>query len=111
MVFCPIRRREFPFLLRAEYETYAAGSVSAFGLSVPFGLAETGEAYVGSEMWTVDEFDLEDTLTQCTRFCDHPTFDSAGTYQVSDSFRNTYMSSCYVPTYPQLGDSGFPLDP
>lgn len=102
---------DFPFLLRMEYEIFAAGSVSAFGLSVPFGFAESGESYLGTAMWTTDEFPLEDTLTQCTRFCDHPTFDSAGVYHISDDFRSTYTSSCYLPDYPSPGDSGFPLDP
>ena len=102
---------EVPFLLRAEYEVFTAGSVSAFGLSVPFGLGQDGEAYLGSVMWTAEELSLEELLTQCTRFCDHPTFDSAGVYQVSDPFRSTYATSCYLPRYPQPGESGFPLDP
>ena len=102
---------EFPFLLRMEYEAFAAGAVSAFGLSVPFGLGTTGEAYAGSYMWTVEEFDLEEALTQCTRFCDHPTFDASGVYQVADDFRSTYVTSCYLPSYPLPGASGFPLDP
>jgi hypothetical protein len=102
---------EFPFLLQAEYEVFTAGSVSAFGLSVPFGLGQNGETYLGSAMWTSEEFDLAELLTQCTRFCDHPTFDSAGVYQVADPFDSTYASSCYHPLYPTLGDSGFPSDP
>jgi hypothetical protein len=102
---------EFPFLLRMQYELVAAGSVSAFGFSVPFGFASNEESYYGTEIWTVDEFSLADTLTQCLRFCDHPTFDSAGVYHVRDTFRSTYARSCYVPRYPQPGDSGFPLDP
>ncbi len=102
---------DFPFLLHLEYETQAAGSVTAFGLSVPFGFAGTGESYLASAMWTTDRFPLGDALTQCTRFCDHPTFDSAGVYQVSALFRSAYAHSCYLPEYPALGDSGFPLDP
>ncbi len=102
---------EFPFLLDVQYEVYTAGAVTAFGFSVPFGLATNGEAYLGSEMWTSEELSLEDLLTQCTRFCDHPTFDSAGVYQVTNSFRDSYASSCYLPDYPALGDSGFPSDP
>jgi hypothetical protein len=102
---------DFPFLVHMEYETYAAGALTAFGLSVPFGVAQDGESYLGTSMWTTDTFSLEEALTQCTRFCDHPTFDSAGVYQVSAPFRSTYADSCYLPDYPALGDSGFPLDP
>ena len=101
---------EFPFLLRMEYKASVAGAISAFGFSVPFGLNSQEESYYGSEMWTVDEFSLENKLTQCDRFCDHPTFDSAGAYHVSDLFRLTYANSCYLPDYPEPGDSGFPLD-
>ena len=102
---------EFPFLLSMEFEAFAAGAVSAFGFSVPFGISQSGEAYHGSAMWTSQEFDLEDLLTQCTRFCDHPTFDSAGVYQVTDPFRATYITSCYLPQYPMPGEAGYPLDP
>jgi hypothetical protein len=102
---------EFPFLLRMQYEIVQAGSVSAFGFSVPFGIATPGESYYGTEIWMVDEFPLDKLLTQCSRFCDHPTFDSAGVYHVTDPFRTTYAHNCYLPRYPQLGDSGFPLDP
>lgn len=102
---------DFPFLLHMDYEIVVAGSVSAFGFSVPFGLATPGETYLGSSMWTTESFSLEEQLTQCRRFCDHPTFDSAGVYHVTDPFRTTYSATCYVPTFPAVGDSGFPLDP
>jgi hypothetical protein len=102
---------DFPFLLRMEYEAVTAGAISAFGLSVPFGLSFNGEQYLGSVIWTADEIDMADVLTQCDRFCDHPTFDSAGVYQVSNPFRSTYMNSCYVPDFPVAGDGGFPSDP
>ncbi|MFT5681059.1 MAG: hypothetical protein ACI8RZ_001965 [Myxococcota bacterium] len=102
---------DFPFLLQMEYETVAAGSATAFGLSVPFGIASDAETYYGSVMWETGEFSLAETLTQCRRFCDHPTFDSAGVYHVTDSFRTAYATSCYQPDYPVPGDSGFPRDP
>jgi hypothetical protein len=102
---------DFPFLTRMEYETVNAGSVDAFGLTVPFGFAQDGESYFGTALWTQDVFSLEDLLTHCRRFCDHPTFDSAGVYHVTDPFRTTYANSCYQPTHPALGDSGFPRDP
>ena len=93
------------------YELITAGSVGAFGFSVPFGFRATGEAYLGTAQWTVDQLSLEDSLTQCSRYCEHPTFDSAGVYHVADDFRDTYATSCYLPLYPAPGDSGFPLDP
>jgi len=102
---------DFPFLLHMEYEVYAAGSVSAFGIDIPFGLAQDGESYLGSTLWTQASFPLDDALTQCRRYCDHPTFDSAGVYQVMDTFAATYRQACYLPDYPEPGDSGFPLDP
>lgn len=102
---------DFPYLLRMQYETVTAGSISAFSLSVPFGIASTAENYYGSEMWTASEFPMRDLLTQCTRFCDHPTFDSASVYGVNRSFRAAYETACYNPSYPQLSDSGFPYDP
>lgn len=102
---------DFPFLLRMEYEAVGAVSVSAFGLSVPFGFAADAETYYGSQLWLNEVFDLSDLLTQCRRFCDHPTFGSAGVYRVTEPFRTTYAQACYLPEYPELGDSGFPRDP
>jgi len=102
---------EFPFLLRMEYEAVLAGSASAFGVSVPFGFASPAEEYFGTAQWVNDEFSLEPELIQCRRFCDHPTFGSAGVYHVTEPFRFTYSQGCYLPKYPELGDSGFPLDP
>ncbi len=102
---------DFPFLLRMTYESVAAGSAGAFGLCVPFGFRSTGEGLYGSAMWLEDTFPMEKTLTQCTRFCDYPTFDSAGVYQVMDSFRSDYATTCYGPDFPAPGDSGFPSDP
>ena len=102
---------QFPFLLHMEYEAVAAGSATLFGLSVPFGATTETESYYGTEMWTSESFELGEILTQCRRFCDHPTFGSAGVYHITDPFRTTYASTCYVPAYPVPGDSGFPRDP
>jgi len=102
---------EFPFLLRLEYQAVLAGAVSALGFSVPFGISNPDESYYGTELWLEDTFSLASLLTQCVRFCDNPTFDSAGVYHIQDDFRSTYTQSCYLPDYPERGDSGFPLDP
>jgi hypothetical protein len=102
---------EFPFLLRMNYRAVVAGSVGAFGLSVPFGLGSPAQSYYGTEIWLDEEFSIDPSLAHCRRFCDHPTFDSAGVYHVTDPFRQTYQQNCYLPDFPEPGDLGFPLDP
>jgi hypothetical protein len=102
---------DFPFLLRMQYQAVLGFGLSAFGLSVPFSIANDTESFLGSSMWTNEEFSLAESLTQCTRFCEHPTFDSAGIYNVLQPFRSTYANTCFSPVYPALGDSGFPHDP
>lgn len=102
---------DFPYLSRLEYEVTIAGAASAFSLTVPFGISSTSEKYFGTELWSSGDFPLSNTLTQCTRFCDHPTFDSAGVYQVLAPFRVAYADTCYRPLYPALTDGGFPRDP
>jgi hypothetical protein len=100
---------EFPFLMRMDVEVFAAGAVSALGFSVPFGVADTTESFYGAAIWTADELPLGPNLLQCTRFCEHPTFDSAGVYHPTDAFDPTYATTCYLPTYPV--DTAFPFDP
>jgi len=102
---------DFAFLLRIDYRFEVAGSASAFSFSVPFGLEFEAEAFLGTPLWVDDAIDLERALLQCTRFCDHPTFDSAGVYNVNETFRETFQVTCYEPVYPVLGDGGFPIDP
>ena len=102
---------EFPYLLRLRYETVTAGAISAFSATLPFGIASTTDQNFGSELWLEEEFSLAETLTQCERFCDHPTFDAAGIYQINDDFRTAYAAACYTPNFPRRGDSGFPSDP
>jgi len=102
---------QFPFLLRMDYEAVLAGAATAFGFSVPFGVAQPSQQLFGSEAWTTDTFSVDPALTHCRRFCDHGTFDSAGVYHPSDDFRTTYAHACYVPDFPEPGDGGFPSDP
>lgn len=102
---------DFPWLLRMMYEIVGAANAGAFGLSVPFGFGADAQQDLGTPLWTLEEFDLSEILLQCRRFCDHPTFDSAGVYNVLDSFRDTYRTACYLPLFPAPGDSSFPRDP
>jgi hypothetical protein len=102
---------DFPFLTRLTYESPIAGSASAFSLTVPFGISTTQMDYYGAELWQQGEFSLRNTLLQCTRFCHHPTFDPAGVYQVTASFRASYRDRCYRPANPVPDPEGFPRDP
>ncbi|MGK0361788.1 MAG: hypothetical protein ACI9U2_004106, partial [Bradymonadia bacterium] len=101
---------DFPFLLRLEYEVVASLAVSAFSVTLPLGIGVDATDDLGGTIWGDDAFSLARTLTQCVRFCDHPTFDSAGVYQVRQPF-TVYQTTCYAPKQPVRGDSGFPLDP
>ncbi|MBX5484298.1 MAG: hypothetical protein IRZ16_20955 [Myxococcaceae bacterium] len=102
---------DFPFLTRLEYETFAAGAATAVGFTVPFGISSQQEAYFGNAIWQTGEFRLSELLTRCTRFCTHPTFDSAGVYNVLAPFASTFRDQCYRPSYPKVDDGGFPRDP
>ncbi len=102
---------DFPFLVRATYEVVLAGAASAFSLTVPFGISADNNAYYGTPLWQSGDFPLTETLLQCSRFCDHPTFDSAGVYNVTAFFDPGYRNQCYRPRYPVPSDGGFPLDP
>lgn len=102
---------EFPFLLKMDYRVFFAGSVGVAGFNVPFGLGSPADAFYGSEVWVEESFDLSELLTQCDRFCEHPTFDNVGIYRVQETFRANYAQRCFSPAYPEMGDGGFPVDP
>ncbi|MCA9542339.1 MAG: hypothetical protein KC620_25755, partial [Myxococcales bacterium] len=102
---------DFPYIVISRYEIVGAIAVSAFTVSLPFGVGVEVSQDFGSELWLSGEFPLADTLLQCRRFCGHPTFDGAGVYQVGDRFDIAYQSACYAPAFPKRGDSGFPRDP
>jgi hypothetical protein len=102
---------DFPFLARLTYESPIAGVTGAFSLSVPFGVSLTGKDTYGTALWQQGEFSLRNTLLQCTRFCDHPTFDSAGVYNVTADFRRSFRDRCYRPRNPVPDRAGFPRDP
>jgi hypothetical protein len=102
---------QFPFLVTMDVEVVAAGAATAFGVSLPFGFAGEGEVFLGWPLWEQERYSLVELLTQCDRYCDHPTFDAAGIYQVRADFRSTYTRDCYAPALPTPGDGGFPRDP
>ena len=101
----------FPYLLHIEYETQLPGAVDAVGFSLPFGVASQVEELQGAQLWQKETFPLDEELLQCTRFCDHPTFDSAGIYNIRDRFDVVYQNQCYRPRFPAPADGGFPRDP
>jgi hypothetical protein len=103
---------DFPFLLELDYRTFAAGAVAVAGFSVPFGIGSDEVSYYGSPLWRADSFPIGNQLQQCTRFCDHPTFDSAGVYKIMEPYRETYAQACYRPAFPDPNAFiGFPRDP
>lgn len=80
-------------------------------VTVPLGPEIPGALYPFGEQWTQSTFDLRDTLLRCNRFCDHPTFDAIGIYQIRQRFSSTYGMSCYQPEFPAFWEGGFPRDP
>lgn len=102
---------DFPFLFRLTYQVVLAGNLTAFQVTVPFGIGTQAQSYYGTQLWETGQFPLADVLLRCSRFCDHPTFDSAGVYQVSTAFADTYRDQCYQPLHPVPPGEGFPLDP
>lgn len=106
-------RWESPFLFRAEYEQRVAATATIAVVTIPFGIATQNEEFLGARQWRRESFPIGDALQQCTRFCDHGTFDSAGVYAPRASFRQAYLSRCYAPRFPRPDDQsgGFPIDP
>jgi hypothetical protein len=100
-----------PFLLRLDYEVIVGADFQVLSFSVPFGIKTVEQSEYSNTLWKLSTFDLSRILTQCTRFCDAPTFDSGGVYNVQSPFRTTYESQCYSPKFPTPDDGEAPLDP
>ncbi|MBK7861840.1 MAG: hypothetical protein IPJ65_25130 [Archangiaceae bacterium] len=66
---------------------------------------------LGQPELEVTDIKLDAVLSQCVRFCDNPTFDSSGAYNVTETFRGGYAMKCWGPTYPIPPQGGFPFDP
>jgi len=99
------------FYLRFDYRAVLGTTTEVVGLTLPFSPSLPGNVSFREQLWTAATFDLRDELTKCRRFCDHPTFDSAGIYQVQALFAPTYQNDCYAPRFPTPDDGGFPDDP
>lgn len=102
---------DFPFLLKLSYQSVLGGNLTAFSLSVPFGFKSPQFDTYGGQMWEQMFFDVATVLLKCTRFCDHPTFDGAGVYNVQAPFDPTFQNQCYRPLFPLPDAGGFPYDP
>ncbi|MEL6548424.1 MAG: hypothetical protein AAFQ82_27620 [Myxococcota bacterium] len=102
---------DFPFLTQLDYRVVVAADVSAFSISVPFGFGSDERDTFGSAIWSQNEFVLDDDFLACTRFCSHPTFDTAQIYNVQVPFFPDFANRCYRPRYPTPSDGGFPNDP
>lgn len=103
---------DFPWYVLLEYDAYVAGAASVIiQVTVPFGPTIPSRQFLGGQQWQQQSFDLSTLLLQCRRHCDHPTFDSAGIYNVQSFFRTTFAHACYRPRFPRFGDGGFPRDP
>jgi hypothetical protein len=99
------------FYIRFDYAFVIATATEVVGLTLPFAPSFPGQVSFREELWTAATFDLRDELTKCRRFCDHPTFDSVGIYQVRAPFSPTFHNGCYRPRFPTPADGGFPDDP
>jgi hypothetical protein len=99
------------FYLRFDYRAVLGSATEVVGLTLPLSPSLPGAVSFREELWTAATFDLRDELQKCRRFCDHPTFDSAGIYQVQALFSPAYENDCYAPRFPTPADGGFPDDP
>jgi hypothetical protein len=99
------------FYLRFDYRAVIGTTTEVVGLTIPFSPSLPGSVSFREELWTAASFDLRDELQKCRRFCDHPTFDSAGVYQVQTAYSPGYQNDCYAPVFPTPDDGGFPDDP
>lgn len=104
-----------PFLALLEYESRLAGAATVSTLTVPFGVGNIEQETSDARLWLSSEFSVGAQLTQCVRFCDHPTFDTSRVYELGQSFRSSYQERCYEPRFPDPNapdaQGGFPLDP
>ena len=91
---------EFPFVAQVTYKEKLYGKIFGF---VPFSASGTTNKIFGDRKWRKAEWDLGPLFQHCERYCDHPFFDDAGTYQINSQWRTDQPLSCVdakIPTAP-----------
>jgi hypothetical protein len=88
---------EQPFWGGVTFEMPVEGKVLSV---IPMSLTGQGQQKLGDPKWQRIDWKVGALVQRCTRFCDHPFFDEAGTYQVNSTWRESW-GSCPQPRYPE----------
>ena len=89
---------EYPFWGGVSYTGALSGKVMSI---VPFQKSFKSYETLGDPKWSTTSWDFGRYVQHCYRYCDHPFFDAAGTYQAQTGWRSYDGLTCPVSTYPK----------
>ncbi len=89
---------EYPFWGGVRYD---APVTVAIGSIIPYEEKNSAYEAVGDIKWQIDQWNLGDFFYYCRKYCEHPFFDEAGTYQNRSSWRDEIDTRCAQPLIPE----------
>ncbi len=88
---------EFPYWGGVRYNSALTGKVVTV---VPFQQSFKSFEQLGDPKWVTDAWNFGKYVQKCSKYCDNPVFDEAGTYQPTNLWRSSFDDRCSIPLLP-----------
>jgi hypothetical protein len=87
----------YPFIGEISYTSPLTGKILG---QIPFRKDSKAHREVGDRKWQRPTWNFGPFFQRCQRFCDHPYFDEAGTYQLESNWRDINAIGCTHSKFP-----------
>ena len=87
---------EYPMWGGIVYDSALSGNIISV---IPYTRSFKNYSSLGDPKWTRSEWSLGENIEHCFKYCDNPSFDTSGQYQVNSSWR-TKGKYCEDISYP-----------
>ncbi len=88
-----------PFLVALDIrQKIKVNAIVKFILNIPDALQS--QQSFGETLWYQGSYSYDAVLTRCSRYCEHPAYDSTGIYHYESTWNQEYGTRCYEPKIP-----------
>ncbi|MBP6218319.1 MAG: hypothetical protein KA436_07015 [Oligoflexales bacterium] len=86
---------EYPFMGGISYKSDLQIGIGPIVSPIPFVRSQQNYKEIGDQKWQTQVWPLGQFLWKCQKYCDHPYFDEAGTYQLTKAWRaENFSGNC-----------------